>query len=146
MVNKYFAAKKGRQQIGAMMMINGSADPLMPSSGGEIKKSRRMGVGGTVLSTQQTVKFWAGVNRCDDKRSITKLPDRDPEDGTRIEKTQYTGCQQGGELVFYSIEGGGHAWPGSKSRPFLQRFTGKTSNDMKASEVIWEFFNTHLNK
>ena len=128
----------------AFMMINGSADPLMPPSGGEIKKSRFMGVGGTVLSTQQTVKFWAEVNHCDDNRTVTKLPDRDPADGTRIERIQYTGCRQNGEVVLYNIEGGGHAWPGSKPRPFLQRFTGKTSNDMKASEAIWDFFKKHF--
>lgn len=127
----------------ALMMINGGADPLMPPSGGEIKKSRRMGVGGTVLSTQQTAKFWADVNHCDGNRTVTKLPDRDPADGTRIEKIQYTGCRQNGEVVLFSIEGGGHAWPGSKPRPFLQRFTGKASNDMNASQTIWDFFEKH---
>ena len=128
----------------ALMMINGSADPLMPPSGGEIKKSRWLGVGGTVLSTQQTAQFWSDINQCKGNRSTSKLPDKDPEDGTRIDKTSYTGCQQGGEVVLYSVEGGGHTWPGSSSKPFMRRISGKTSNDMKASKVIWEFFNQHV--
>jgi len=138
------AVCKPKQAV-ALMMINGSADPLMPPAGGEIKKGRWIGAGGTVISTQQTAQFWSDTNQCKGSRSVSKLPDKDPADGTRIEKTEYTGCRQGGEVVLYTVEGGGHTWPGSKSKPFF-RISGKTSYDMKASEVIWEFFNQHLSK
>lgn len=127
----------------AMMLINGTDDPLMPYDGGEIRKGRRIGLGGTVVSVQDTVKFWADNNHCQDNGDATMLPDKDPDDGTRIEKTRFTGCENGSELVFYSVKGGGHTWPGSNMKPGLRRISGNVSREMDASEVIWGFFQQH---
>ena len=132
------ACKPGRPV--AIMLIYGTEDPLMPYSGGEIKKGRRVGMGGTVISADETVKFWADNNHCKGDGNTTMLPDNDPDDDTRIEKTAFTECKDGGELIFYSVKGGGHAWPGSDIKPLMRRITGNVSNDMVASEVIWEFF------
>jgi polyhydroxybutyrate depolymerase len=51
---------------------------------------------------------------------------------------RYTDCKAASEIVFYTIEGGGHAWPGGRPT-----FVGKTSPDIKASEVMWAFFEAH---
>jgi len=125
-----------------IMMINGNADPLMPYRGGEIKKGRRSGKGGTVLSTRETAEFWAAASRCDSSTEKSELPDKDPRDGTRISKTQFTNCADSTAVVLYSIDGGGHAWPGSpvKQRFLITRLTGTMSKDISASEVIWNFF------
>jgi polyhydroxybutyrate depolymerase len=37
------------------------------------------------------------------------------------------------------VNGGGHAWPGGMQY-LLASVIGKTSKNMDASEVIWEFF------
>jgi polyhydroxybutyrate depolymerase len=130
----------------AIMLINGTEDPLMPYNGGEIKKGRRVGMGGTVISVDETVSFWAENNHCKSDGNKTILPDKDPDDETRIEKTAFTECKDGSELVFYSVKGGGHAWPGSESKPFMRRISGNVSNDMMASEVIWEFFQRQVGR
>ena len=43
------------------------------------------------------------------------------------------------EVVLYIIEGGGHTWPGGYQY-LNERIIGKTSRDMNAAEVIWNFF------
>ena len=127
----------------AIMLINGTDDPLMPYAGGEIKKGRRIGLGGTVVSVRETVRFWADNNHCQGNGDTTNLPDKDPNDDTRINKTHFTDCYSGSEVVFYSIEGGGHTWPGSNIKPRLRRISGNVSRDMNASEVVWDFFQQH---
>lgn len=53
---------------------------------------------------------------------------------------RYTGCAGNAEVVLYTIEGGGHTWPGSS---FKLDFLGKTSSDINATAVMWEFFKQH---
>ena len=52
--------------------------------------------------------------------------------------TSYEECTENAEVVIYSIEGGGHTWPGGSNLPFF----GKISS-VEASEIIWEFFENH---
>jgi len=124
----------------SIMLINGTADPLMPYRGGEIKKGRRAGQGGTVLSAPETAEFWATVSGCSVSSASTKLPDKDTKDGSTVNKTQFGQCKGGTSVVFYSIDGGGHAWPGSPVKPRATRLTGKMNNDVSASDLIWGFF------
>jgi polyhydroxybutyrate depolymerase len=124
----------------SMLLINGTEDPLMPYRGGEIKKGRRAGKGGTVLSAPETAAFWASTSGCSMTGATTQLPDKDSRDGSTIKATRYGECDAGVSVRFYSIDGGGHAWPGSPVKPRFTRLTGKMSNDVAASELIWEFF------
>ena len=115
----------------------------MPWSGGEIRKGRRKGRGGTVMSVDDTFSFWASRSGCRVRDEPAQLPDASPDDGTRVDRIAYSGCDAGGAVVLLRVEGGGHTWPGSTSRPALARFSGRTSQDIRASEVIWEFFEQH---
>jgi polyhydroxybutyrate depolymerase len=49
---------------------------------------------------------------------------------------RYVGCDQNASVVLYTIDGGGHAWPGGWPIPGV----GKTSNDIDATEELWTFF------
>ena len=130
-----------------VLMVMGVDDALVPWQGGD----QNMGQGITVkvLSAQQTVAHWVKHNGCAAKPSITELPDRDPQDGTRVRREAYGWCTAGANVVLYAIEGGGHTWPKLKSagEPLVDAATaerlGKTSRDLIASEVIWGFFNKH---
>jgi poly(3-hydroxybutyrate) depolymerase len=43
------------------------------------------------------------------------------------------------EVIFHTIEGGGHKWLGGQ--PFWQFWlSGNRSREFDASELIWEFF------
>jgi polyhydroxybutyrate depolymerase len=54
---------------------------------------------------------------------------------------QYTDCANGAELVFYTIVGSGHAWPGG--RPLPKFIVGQTNADIDATRIMWAFFQQH---
>lgn len=120
----------------AVMVMNGSDDPLVPYDGGMVKvfwKTR-----GEIVSTDEIVDFWGAKNGCEVKQDIIDLPDR-VDDGTTVSVTKYTNCKEQGALVLYTVNGGGHTWPGGKQ--YLgERWIGKTNRDIVACDVIWDFF------
>jgi len=61
-------------------------------------------------------------------------------DGVR--GTAYTACHENAEVVFYTVAGMGHFWPGGKSH-LPERVIGKSSDAINATDVIWEFFQRH---
>jgi polyhydroxybutyrate depolymerase len=54
---------------------------------------------------------------------------------------QYTDCVSNGDVAFYTIEGGGHSWPGGGSLPKI--IVGNTNRDIDATEMMWDFFCLH---
>ena len=97
---------------------------------------------GKVLSVRQTIEYWVKHNGCAPSPTITEEPDRDPDDGTRVHREEYSGGREGTEVIFYAIEGGGHTWPGGYQY-LPASIIGKTSKDIDANEVIWSFFKKH---
>ena len=70
------------------------------------------------------------------------LPDADPTDGTRTSVDLFGPCADGTDVAIYTIDGGGHAWPGGEPvRGFVNH--GNTPRDFDAGEVIWDFFKRH---
>ncbi|MGH9846761.1 MAG: polyhydroxybutyrate depolymerase, partial [Blastocatellia bacterium] len=69
------------------------------------------------------------------------LPDKE-DDGTKVKRETYGPGKDGVEVVLYTIEGGGHTWPGGWQY-YLEERIGKTSRDINASELMWEFFAKH---
>lgn len=72
--------------------------------------------------------------------------------GTDFEETQvsehvrlrsYPGCPEGGEVLLYVVDGGGHSWPGSEVNGLIESITGPTTFEIDANEVMWEFFEAH---
>lgn len=124
----------------SVMIINGTDDPLMPYNGGNVSFIGQPKLG-KVISTPDTVKFWVTHNKCDSKPTITDEPDKNPQDGTRVKKEFYSNGK-GIEVVLYKVEGGGHMWPGGYTG-MGEQFMGKSSLDIDASELIWQFFKTH---
>ncbi len=52
---------------------------------------------------------------------------------------QYIGCAA--DVVFYTVTGGGHAWPGGE--PLPEWIAGRTTQDIDATRVMWDFFQQH---
>lgn len=126
----------------SVLAINNQNDPLVPYEGGDINgKIRRIKLG-KVLSVDESIGFWVGRNECKTIPVVTEEPDRDPGDGTRVHRREYTDGIEGTEVILYSIDGGGHTWPGGIQ--YLPAWIiGKTSRDIDANEVIWKFFKKH---
>jgi len=118
----------------AVVMFNGSDDPLVPYGGGSIRGNR-----GRILGAEATASFWAKENGCTAEPERSDLPVADSGDPTRVSLARYTGCKPGAEVRLYTIHGGGHTWPGG--RPYAPAFlVGKVSRQLDADEVMWEFF------
>lgn len=117
-----------------LLAINGTADPLVPYNGGVVAREH-----GEVLSTEDTMTFWASNNGCTGTPSEEALPDTDPNDGTRVYKRTYPDCAA--PLMLYRIEKGGHTWPGG--RQYLpKRLIGPVNRDIDATRLIWDFFDS----
>ena len=122
----------------SVLIIQGTQDPLVPFQGGALGKN---GDRGEVLSHAATVEKFAVLNRCSGTPQKKQITD-DAKDGTSIQILDYTGCAAGSEVRGYTIEGGGHAWPGGMQY-LPAAMIGKTSHNLDASETIWEFFAAH---
>jgi polyhydroxybutyrate depolymerase len=126
----------------SVLAINNADDPLVPFNGGYITGPFGKKKLGKVLSAYNSVKFWANFDNCTKSPLITYEPDRDPEDGTRIKTEVYGKGKNKTEVVLYVVENGGHTWPGGYQ--YLgKRIIGKTSRDINACDVIWDFFKKH---
>lgn len=118
----------------AILLVNGDEDPIVPYEGGHVHYLTQKF--GAVISTDETVRYWAKINRCTGEPAREKLPDLDPKDGTRVERETWEGAAP---VIRYRVEGGGHTWPGGTQ--YLPKFAiGRTSKDMDAADVIFAFF------
>jgi len=126
----------------SVLAINNVNDPLMPWNGGDITGPFGVKKFGKVLSVAQTVEYWVKHNGCTPSPTITEEPDRDPNDGTRVRWEEYSRGKDGTEVILCAIEGGGHTWP-SGYQYLPASIIGKTSKDIDANEVIWNFFKKH---
>ena len=121
-----------------VLVINGESDPFMPWNGGYVHSGRKKM--GRVISGPDTARLWATRDGCTGPR-VRRWPDRVPSDGTTVRQESYE-CPDRQEVELYAIEGGGHAWPGGRG-DVLSGFIGRTSQELNASDDMWEFFNFH---
>jgi polyhydroxybutyrate depolymerase len=80
------------------------------------------------------VKEWSSRNGCDN------TPEPLPDVG-EVSGIEYLNCDEEVEVVFYTVNGGGHSWPGGEPMP--RAIVGHTTDDIDASAVMWEFFQQH---
>jgi len=91
-----------------------------------------------VLPASETAKFWVTNNRCRGKTVSVSEADRDPKDGTRVRLELFPDCAANADVSMVTIEGGGHTWPGGYQY-LPERFIGRTSRDIDANQIIWNF-------
>jgi polyhydroxybutyrate depolymerase len=124
----------------SVCLIHGTEDPFVPWNGGTVGRGLRRR--GTVLSADQTIKYWVEVNGCDPDPVSGEIAPQDPAESTRATVTRYLNGREDSEVILYEVEGGGHAWPGGLQY-LPTRFVGPASSLMDASYVIWDFFSRH---
>jgi polyhydroxybutyrate depolymerase len=119
----------------SVLAMQGTADPLMPYAGGGVARRR-----GRVLSAEQSVAFRATLDGCTEPALVTPQADVATDDGTRVRHAIFNGCRDGRSVELYTIEGGGHTWPGG---PPVGGSVGRVSRDIDATPLIWSFFAQH---
>lgn len=123
-----------------VLVMNGTEDPLVPYEGGRVETFGQDR--GSVLSTDETIRWWVAKMSCGSEPDWRALPDQAKLDGTRTEVETYSECRNGVQVVLYRIEGGGHTWPGGKQ--YLPvRWIGRVSRDFEAAREIFDFFEQH---
>jgi polyhydroxybutyrate depolymerase len=109
------------------IIFHGTADPIVPYQGGLAGRS-----GYTFPSIPDWVITLAQRNGCN-------AAPQDLEATGDVSGVQYTDCA--GDVIFYTIAGGGHSWPGGG---YLPKFiVGETTHDIDATRTMWDFFQGH---
>ncbi|MBN1440056.1 MAG: hypothetical protein JW929_11660 [Anaerolineales bacterium] len=109
-----------------VIAFHGTADPIVPFAGGKS--------GGSPYAFSPVADWaagWAARNGCFD------APESLPAAG-EVSGIRYGGCRGGAEVIFYTVVGGGHTWPGGE--PLPEWIAGRTTLDIDATAVMWEFF------
>ncbi len=125
----------------SMLMFNSPDDPFLPWEGGEGR-----GRGGVKLSVPQTLDWWRKQNNCSSQAENKTLPPTTASDGTQVMMSRYSGCRGGSEVILYTIQGGGHSWPGAedvRNQRRRERVFGRTTRQISATQTIWQFFQRH---
>ncbi len=118
----------------AFMLMNGTADPLMPFAGG---KADLGSFKDNVVSSEATLAPFAAAAGCGTERAKQEMPDRDPNDGSRAVLERLSGCKTPVELM--RIDGGGHTLPGRPVASDRGTAVGAQNNDISTPRVIWDF-------
>jgi polyhydroxybutyrate depolymerase len=118
-----------------VVMINGTADPIVPYQGGSVGFS---GERGTVLSVDQTIASFAKADGCNVEPESQPIAKKDPNTKTSATKLAWQGCKPGTSLTQYRVDGGGHGVPGRAVRGV--DLLGAVNLDFVAADVIMEAF------
>jgi len=113
----------------ALVAFHGTADKFAPYQGGESPIAPR-----PFPNIPDWTARLAQRNRCKEEPSETRIT-------ASVQRLAYTDCAENADVVLYTIEGGGHTWPGGKH--LAEWLAGRTSDDISATRVMWEFFTQH---
>jgi polyhydroxybutyrate depolymerase len=117
----------------SVVAIHGLDDQHIPFAGGSGTKGV---TNGSWTPVSQTLDSFRAANNCQ--------PPVSQKDGSL--HTDTSNCEQGREIVLYTIEGAGHQWPGDETkRGIVQRMLGadQPSTAMDATSALWNFFQRH---
>ena len=123
----------------SVLMMPGTADPLMPYEGGAVAAGWRDR--GRTVSADRTLDFWREAMGCPGPPRTERF---DPvRDETAVAITLYDRCRGGATVRRWTVEGGGHTWPGrGAGRAFRARLVGPTATEFSATRVVLDFFNS----
>ncbi len=107
--------------------FHGTADPSY--QGGSF-----LIVPGTLPNIRDWTARVARRNQCKGDPSDTRI-------SPSVRRLAYTNCAENADVVLYSVEGGGHTWPGGK--PLPEWFVGPTTHEIDATRLMWEFYVQH---
>ena len=120
----------------SLLYLTGTADPLNPLEGGEITLGGKPA--GNKPPMREFIDKWVKMLGCvSEPKTIYE------RDG--VKGLAYITCRDQAEVVFYTVAGMGHFWPGGMSH-LPEHVIGKSFNKISATDVIWEFFQQHPRK
>jgi len=117
-----------------VLHLHGTEDRLVPYGGPDQRVPKFL----TFQSVEDSVATWVKLNGCRPEPQIEELPDT-ADDGTKVTRKTYR-SDRGAEVVLVTVTGGGHTWPG---RQLSLGLMGRSTRDISATDMIWDFFVRH---
>ncbi|MGE3316815.1 MAG: PHB depolymerase family esterase [Planctomycetaceae bacterium] len=118
-----------------VLHFHGTADTFVSFEGPNRRAPRFM----TLKSVDETVRCWCEINGCPETPTVSELPNK-ADDGMTVKRKSFGPGKNDVEVVLFEIDGGGHTWPGQKP---VVGFIGRSTLDISANDLIWEFFQKH---
>jgi polyhydroxybutyrate depolymerase len=119
----------------SVMIMNGTADPLVPYGGGEINLLGLFYKGGQVVSSTASAQYFADRNRITAQPRITQASSAA---GDRVEHARWAAPDGRTEVELVSLHGGGHGLPQPWTRH--PRLLGPSLTEPDGPALIWAFF------
>jgi polyhydroxybutyrate depolymerase len=130
-VSEWLATRFTSGGMMPILFINGTADTVTPYLGG------RQPGGARVLSVEDALKMWAHFNGCKEAPAVRET--HELNNGPLVSVSTYGSCKKHSQVKLYTIQGGGHVWPG-ESEDISGSGHAKMGKGIDASEEIWKFF------
>jgi len=118
----------------SVMIMNGTADHLVPFDGGEISLFGLFYRGGKVRSSRQSAQYFADLN---DIAGPPETSATQVAEGVHVEQVLWRNDSKV-EVELVAIHGGGHGIPQPYRR--LPRLLGPSLKEPNGPEMIWAFF------
>lgn len=112
-----------------LMAFHGTADTATPYDGGT-----SWVVPFPLPSVPQFVADWSARNHCSGKPIESRV-------AADVTRRSYSRCAANADVVLYTIDGGGHTWPGGGALP--EWFTGTINRNVNATRELWSFYQAH---
>jgi len=117
-------------------VVVGAEDDIVPAAGGPLTLrlllGRRAAADRDVAPAMAQATYWARSNGCDE-------PTRTE---TAVSRTvAWTRCGSGAPVIFQSVAGNGHAWPGGEPG---RAGAAQPTKAFDATEAMWAFFRTQV--
>ncbi|MBB6451324.1 polyhydroxybutyrate depolymerase [Geomicrobium halophilum] len=131
------------KSVPPLIFIMGNSDPIVPFSEADAAGERTFSTT-SLIGAKKTAETFAYRSSHAPEIKKERMKPRELNDPTRIEQTCYLDKDKRPLVMFYHVKGGGHTWPGG---PKVQSPTsnGKVSQQMDASQWIWETFKEWAN-
>ena len=116
----------------SVIHIHGTADPIIPYDGGPGENIGVVIDGPAIPALNAT---WRAIDRCAAPTVTT----------VGVVATSVASCPRGRAVELITIAGAGHQWPDAIPNPAAEKIlhTGPPSTALNATQVIWQFFESH---
>ena len=115
-------------------IVVGGDDTVVPPAGGPLQLrallGRRSAADRDVAPALAQATYWARHNGCKDAVTTTSPAAR---------TSTWTACASGAPVIFHSVAGNGHAWPGGEAG---RRGAATPTTRFDATDAMWTFFQT----
>lgn len=109
-----------------VLAFHGRADAANPYEGSRASR--------WTYSVPEAARRWSDIDACTDTPRRTRV-------STHVERTTWTHCAGGAEVVLYTQARAGHTWPGAAGTEL--RGFGTIEKEISANDLMWAFFIRH---